>query len=85
MKSHKRILQDLNLKPNTKHHTYGYLYKCMYIAMEKAAKQAFEYGRLLIDNPNYDENHEFKQFNDTEIHKYEEFEDYLKDLEDEEK
>ena len=53
-------------------------------AMELAAKQAFEYSRLIIDNPKFDFKKTFDDenpcFEAPEIQKYEEFEDYLKDL-----
>ena len=87
MKSHKDILED---EINKLHEVdQPYLYDGIYDgksssifkAIELAAKQAFEYGRLLINNPNYNIEPEFSDI--FEIRKYNEFEDYLKDLKNE--
>jgi hypothetical protein len=77
MKNHKKIFSELDWRDDGGSTTLSYK-EAMKLA-ELAAKQAFEYGRLLIDNPDFRE--EELCADEPEILKYEEFEDYLKDLE----
>lgn len=69
MITHKKILEELGIKEDTKFHNHSYLYKSILEAMEIAAAQSFNEG--------YSSGKESMVVNPT----YPTFEDYLKKLE----
>ena len=75
MKSHKKILEELNIEKNTKHHNWVYVYSKIFTSMDEAARQAFEAGIRWASTGEFDTKYAI----DSETFEY-----YLKELDDKE-